>query len=292
MHNSGGDGVILPPPPSEPPQHYDGCSPHYQSLWGVHVHHGLWRPGQEDLPKEIAQERLVDEMLANARLPAGAKVLDCGCGVGGTSIKLQKEGFKMTGVSLSSVQIEMAKKNMADAGVDGIRFLQMDGEQLDFPGEDGTFDAVWISEALSHFPHKEKFFAHAMRLLKPGGKWVCVDWFRADNASQKHMDGVVADIEKGMLLPRLEPVTRYISLFTEAGGRVVYLDDVSKYCAKTWDICLELIGKPALWSMALTMGTDFIAFLHAFKAMRDGFACGAFRFTILIGEKPTADEVA
>jgi tocopherol O-methyltransferase len=251
----------------------------------------LRRHAQSAFLSPIPQEALVDEMLARADLPPGAKVLDVGCGVGGTSCKLARLGHQMTGVSISTRQIEMAKENAAKAGVN-VRFIEMDGEKLDFPGEDGTFDAVWISEALSHFPRKDKFFAHVMRLLKPGGKWVCVDWFKADNIGVKLQEGVVADIEKGMILPRLETVTRYQELFIAMGGRIVYLDDVSKYCARTWDICLDLIANPALWKMAATMGTDFVAFLHAFKAMRDGFSTGAFRFTILIGEKPPAEQLA
>jgi tocopherol O-methyltransferase len=171
------DGVVAPLTPEEVElkkrikEHYDGCSPHYQDLWGKHIHHGLWRPGQEHISKEDAQERLVDEMYARARLPAKAKVLDVGCGVGGTSCKLAAMGHDVTGVSLSTTQVAMAKENMKKEGVT-VRFLEMDGEKLSFPGEDGTFDAVWISEALSHFPRKDAFFAHAMRLLKPGGKIV------------------------------------------------------------------------------------------------------------------------
>ena len=42
---------------------------------------------------------------------------------------------------------------------------------------------------------------------------------------------------------------------------------------------------------AAAMGTDFVDFLHAFRAMRDGFANGAFRFTILIAEKPRSSEI-
>ena len=164
-----------------------------------HIHHGLWRPGQESMSKEDAQVALVDEMIRAAKLPKGAKVLDVGCGVGGTSIKLAMAGHSVTGVSLSPVQVGMAKENLAKLAPAGtaVRFLEMDGEKLDFPGEDGTFDAVWISEALSHFPHKELFFAHAVRLLKPGGKWVCVDWFKADQLSDAHEKGVIADIERG-----------------------------------------------------------------------------------------------
>lgn len=167
-----------PPPPhlqSRIKEHYDLCSPQYQDLWGKHIHHGLWRPGQEGLSKEDAQEKLVEEMYARARLPQRAKVLDIGCGVGGTSCYLAARGHDVTGVSLSTTQITMAKENMAKEGVT-VRFLEMDAEKISFPGEDGTFDAVWISEAMSHFPNKDKALAHAVRLLKPGGKIVIVDW--------------------------------------------------------------------------------------------------------------------
>ena len=40
------------------------------------------------------------------------------------------------------------------------------------------------------------------------------------------------------------------------------------------------------------MGTDFVNFLHAFKAMQAGFLDGSFRFTILISEKPTVKQTA
>jgi tocopherol O-methyltransferase len=300
-------------------QHYDGCSPHYQTLWGKHIHHGLWREGQEHLSKEVAAELLVDEMLAKARLPKGAKVLDVGCGVGGTSCKLAALGHSVTGVSLSTTQVAMAKENMAKEGVT-VRFLEMDGEKLSFPGEDGTFDAVWISEALSHFPRKDAFFAHAVRLLKPGGKIVIVDWFRGDAIGPKLLNGIVAvrgsaaprrvrrrrraltppnrpaffppclqDIEKGMLLPPMQTVTGYCNLIVAAGARPVYMDDVSKECAKTWDLCLDMVS-PSLISLAVSMGPDFVAFVQAFRSMKDGFSSGSFRFTILVAEKPTVEQ--
>ena len=104
-------------------EHYDGCSEHYVKLWGQHVHHGLWRAGSEGLSKEAAQEALVLEMYARAQLPKGAKVLDVGCGVGGTSIMLAARGHAMTAVSLSPVQIQMAKGFAETAGAN-VRFLE------------------------------------------------------------------------------------------------------------------------------------------------------------------------
>ena len=266
------------------------CSPHYESLWGKHIHHGLWRPGQEGLSKEVAQERLVDEMYARARLPRGAKVLDVGCGVGGTSCYLAARGHAVTGVSLSTTQVAMAKENAAKDGV-SVRFIEMDGEKLSFPGEDGTFDAVWISEALSHFPHKDRFFAHASRLLKPGGKLVLADWFAADCVGTAAWSGVLSQIETGMMSP-ISTVTSYQNLMVAARLRPIFLEDVSPFVAKTWDLSLALVSNPETWNLARRLGADAIAFLQAFGAMKDGYASGMFRLCMVIAEKATPEQLA
>ena len=116
-----------------------------------------------------------------------------------------------------------------------------------------------------------------MRLLKPGGKLVLVDWFRDSHVTPAQVEGVVAAIESGMLLPRLETVSTYVDLFTRAGGRLLQMEDISRHVARTWDIGLQLVASPSLWALALAQGTDFVGFLRAFVAMREGYATGAFR---------------
>ncbi len=236
----------------------------------------------------------MDELLAHAKLPQNPKVLDVGCGVGGTSIRLAKIiNARCTGVTLSTTQVAMAKKNAEKAGVtESVRFFEMDGENVQLPGEDGTFDVVWISEALSHFPNKDRFFACAMRMLKPGGKLVLADWFRADHISAKLTNGVIAQIEKGMLLPRLDEVSIYVRLLTESGLRLLWLEDVSKEVAKTWDLCFDLVMKPATWAFALRMGSHVLEFAKTFGAMREGFATGAFRYSLMVAEKPSVADLS
>ena len=76
-----------------------------------------------------------------------------------------------------------------------------------------------------------------------------MDWFVADSIGPALMNSTVADIERGMLLPPLCTVTGYSNLIVAAGGRPIYMDDVSKETAKTWDICVEMLTKPAIWSL-------------------------------------------
>lgn len=74
-----------------------------------------------------------------------------------------------------------------------------------------------------------------MRLLKPGGRWVCVDWFASGGLPARLRESIIADIEKGMLLPPMKTVTDYINMFVEAGGRILFVDDISPHVAKTWE---------------------------------------------------------
>ena len=54
---------------------------------------------------------------------------------------------------------------------------------------------------------------------------------------------------------------------------------------RTWDLCLELLRDKTFWSFAAQRGGEFVAFLRAFKAMRAGFASGAFRYIAIVAEK-------
>lgn len=99
----------------------------------------------------------------------------------------------------------------------------------------GAFDAVWISEALSHFPNKPLFFKNAHRVLKDGGKLVLADWFKNEGLSQKEFDDDIKPIEEGMLLPPLCSQREYVELAEEAGLKVKGgPKDISKEVAATW----------------------------------------------------------
>ena len=89
-----------------------------------------------------------------------------------------------------------------------VRFIELDAERMGEyftssssspPGsggaEQGGFDVVWISEALSHFPNKALFFRNAHQLLRPGGKLVLADWFKAEGLGEKEFDADVKPIE-------------------------------------------------------------------------------------------------
>src|SRR5262245_18782527 len=98
------------------------------------------------------------------RLPAGAAVLELGCGGGLPTTELLASRFVVTGVDLSRRQIELARQQVPKA-----TFIQADMTSLDLPLE--HFEAVVAFYSIIHVPrneHRGLLYAIA-RWLRPGG---------------------------------------------------------------------------------------------------------------------------
>ncbi len=261
-------------------EHYDELSPYYRDLWGLHLHHGYWSTGTET--KEQAQEQLIRELISRAQVGRDARILDVGCGLGGTAIYLNRTlGAHVTGVTISPKQVEIGNSLTRHLGAD-VRFLLMDAEALDI---DDRFDVVWSVEAISHLDNKADCFRAIARLLKTGGKLVLADWFRSSAVTAAQARQFIDPIERAMLVPHLESPDAYAACIGEAGLDVILFDDLSANVARTWDLAIDLIRKPAVWKFAAARGKDFIAFLEGFAAMRAGYASKTFVYGALIAQK-------
>lgn len=113
-----------------------------------------------------ACENLVDQLLSP--VPRHGAVLDVACGSGGTTARLAGYFDDVTAVNVSAYQVSRTQ-----ARVPGCRAVQMDATRLGF--RDASFDVVVCVEAVFHFRSKMRFFAEALRVLKPGGWLVLSD---------------------------------------------------------------------------------------------------------------------
>jgi SAM-dependent methyltransferase len=107
-----------------------------------------------------------DRMLVDftRRLPAGARVLDLGCGPGVPSTKALAQRFDVVGVDISAAQIELARRNVPEA-----TFIHDDLTEIELP--EASFDGVTALYSISHVPreHHPRVFARIARWLVPGG---------------------------------------------------------------------------------------------------------------------------
>lgn len=157
--------------------------------WGDHIHLGYYNdedrravtiPWKSGKVFKETKYRFIDEMykwsgVEEAGKPA--KVLDVGCGIGGTSRYLAKKlgaGSEVLGISLSPKQVQRATELAAAAGLPNAEFRVMDALKMDLP--DNSFDLVWGCESGEHMPDKRRYVEEMARVLKPGGTLVIATW--------------------------------------------------------------------------------------------------------------------
>ena len=151
-----------------------------ENLWGEHIHLGFYEKPR--LKKDFRKAKIdfVHELVHWSglnKLPKGSRVLDVGCGIGGSSRILSKEyGFDVVGISISQEQIKRA--NELTSNDDFCRFDVMNALDLKFPK--GSFDGVWSVEAGPHMSDKQKFADEMLRVLRPGGVLAIADWNQRD----------------------------------------------------------------------------------------------------------------
>jgi MPBQ/MSBQ methyltransferase len=156
-----------------------------ERLWGEHVHLGHYGdpPGARDF--RAAKAAFVHELVRWSgldRLPPGSRVLDVGCGIGGSARILARHyGFEVLGISISPAQIARAR-DLTPADLPNCRFAVMDALALELPdgGPLTGFDAVWSVEAGPHMPDKQRYADEMLRVLKSGGCLAVADWNRRD----------------------------------------------------------------------------------------------------------------
>lgn len=118
-----------------------------------------------------------------ARRPAfepGSRVLDVGCGLGGSARYLAAEHrCHVTGIDLTREYVDAANAlaGMVRLG-DRVAFRQ--ASALDLPFEDGRFDAVWTEHVQMNIADKRAFYREIARVTRPGGLLVFHDVFQGD----------------------------------------------------------------------------------------------------------------
>ncbi|MEB3159056.1 MAG: methyltransferase domain-containing protein [Synechococcus sp.] len=151
-----------------------------ENLWGEHVHLGHYGnpPRQRDFREAKADfVHALVHWSGLDRLPPGSKVLDVGCGIGGSARILARDyGFEVLGISISPAQI--ARATALTPPELNCSFAVMDA--LDLQLGDQDFDGVWSVEAGPHMPDKQRYADELLRVLKPGGTLAVADWNRRD----------------------------------------------------------------------------------------------------------------
>ena len=159
------------------------------------------------------------------------RVLDLGCGVGGSIFYLVRRLSRVrsfTGISLSPLQIDSARHRIPEAQRSRIHFEE--GCFLQLPADRFTADFSYSIESFTHCPDPDGFFAVQAGLLPPGGRLAIVDDCLIDEIrlSSRQMR-LLDSYRRNWLLPGLRGFTALKSLAEEKGFHLIKNQNLTPY---------------------------------------------------------------
>jgi SAM-dependent methyltransferase len=172
-------------------------------MTGAYVH------GYDPRESERLQDQagtLVELLHGDTAYPAGARVLEAGCGVGAQTVTLaaRSPGARFVSVDVSAASVAEAERRVREAGYGNVEFARADIFGLPF--EPGSFDHVFVCFVLEHLAQPVEALNALKDVLKPGGTITVIE---GDHGSAYfHPDSAAAH----------EAIQCQVTLQREAGG--------------------------------------------------------------------------
>ncbi|XP_046849379.1 phosphomethylethanolamine N-methyltransferase-like [Xenia sp. Carnegie-2017] len=117
------------------------------------------------------------EFVSRLNLKENQRVLDIGCGIGGSAFYMaEKFGANVVGIDLSTNMVNIALERAAKKAniKDKVTLLVMDALKASF--EANSFDVVYSRDTILHIEQKEELFGLCHKWLKPGGQLLISDY--------------------------------------------------------------------------------------------------------------------
>jgi ubiquinone/menaquinone biosynthesis C-methylase UbiE len=157
----------------------------YDRIYEMHL-------GREPDRLEFGASRALLPILLKLTRP-GDRVLEVGCGAGLLAIELARAGRRVTGLEVSEVILERARRRAE--GVDGIELRHVEGIELPYP--DASFDFAYSVEMLEHLHEQDAVdhLAEAGRVLRPGGRYWLMTPSALDSIGANERFGTDVDVD-------------------------------------------------------------------------------------------------
>jgi tocopherol O-methyltransferase len=277
-------------------QFYDASSGLWEGIWGEHMHHGYYGvDGQLKIDRRQAQINLIEELLRwseyQTTVGTTPKIIDIGCGIGGSSLYLaDKLPAEVVGITLSPVQAKRATERSIEAGLKDCSTFKV-ANALDIPYEDNTFDLVWTLESGEHMPDKTKFLQECYRVLKPGGRMIFATWCHRPttagtvgeltSAEIRHLDAIY----EVYCLPYVISLPEYEEITNKCGFKDLRSADWSVAVAPFWDVVIDSSIQPQAILGLLQAGWKTIQAALSLQLMSQGYERGLIRFGLITATK-------
>ncbi|KAH6895922.1 S-adenosyl-L-methionine-dependent methyltransferase [Thelonectria olida] len=207
-------------------QYYNLATDLYEYGWSQCFHFCRFAYG-ETFHRAIARH---EHYLAhNIGIKPGMKVLDVGCGVGGPAREIVKfTGAHVTGLNINEYQVGRATNYARQEGLSHkLKFVQ--GDFMNIPYPDNSFDAVYAIEATVHAPSLKGVYSEILRVLKPGGVFGVYEWLMTDEYDNENLEHrrIRLDIEQGDGIAQMFSISHGLAAMKDAGFELQVHEDLA-----------------------------------------------------------------
>lgn len=267
---------------------YDQSTPLWLNVWGEHMHHGYYPDGQlGEKTHQQAQLDLVEEILRWGGIADANRILDAGCGVGGSARLLaHKFDASVLAVTLSPVQAENGRRYNQEAELEN-RITIEARDMMSLQGKDEKFDLIWSMESAEHIADKEALLQMFYDLLLPGGRLIMATWCHRDEPPVLKSDeqSLLSRIYGLYHLPPMVSVEVLENITRKVGFTEVKSEDWSDNVAPFWKAVIQSVFQWRSITGLMDAGWSTIKGAWAMRYMTKGYQKNLIKFGVFQGKK-------
>lgn len=218
--------------------YYDSCYSDYANYYSDdHLHYGFWHDNTEDFNESLLNT--LREVIARLDIHEGDRILDAGCGIGGSCRYIAEQfGVEIYGITNSNELLKHAHDKLTSPIHKKLINIAIgDYEQTKF--ESGFFNKLYALESFCHAKDKTKFTREAHRVLGNAGKIVVADFFKTERPFNDRETHIYNEWLNGWFLPHLLTPKEFSDILASSGFNARGYEDMTDLIFKSSDIIYD-----------------------------------------------------